>query len=415
MPPPAAQDRPLWRAVAVPSEHGGWGLTLEPVLLGLLVGFSWPGVAIGVATFLAFLVRTPVKLALVDRRRGRTLPRTRVAWRIALVELIVLVGAVGLAIAAAGWTWLVPFAVAAPLFAVELWFDVRSRGRRLVPELCGAIGITAAAAAIVIAGGEPARLAVAASGGAGRSGARLDPLRPHADPPPPPRHAARRHRRLPGRRGAGRGRRDRSSTTVSSWAPRPSCWWRWCRRSRSAARSRPPRSSACVRWRWGSPSSPPLPPVSSPCPDPIERFNPCPPSRQQSTLGDLVTADPSLARQLERHGLDYCCGGSRTIAEACASRGLAVDAVIAELTTDADRPSPAWTTMAADELVDHIEATHHRYLWQELPRLSALIDKVTSVHGARHPELDDVARCFDVAARRPRTPPRRRRSGCCSR
>ena len=83
------------------------------------------------------------------------------AWLIAAAELIALVGAVGLAVAAAGRTWLVPFLVAAPLFAVELWFDARSRGRRLVPELCGAIGITAAAAAIVTASGEPARLAVA--------------------------------------------------------------------------------------------------------------------------------------------------------------------------------------------------------------------------------------------------------------
>ena len=159
--PTVGRERSPWRAVAVPSEHGGWGLTLEPVLLGLLVGFSWSGVAIGLATFLAFLVRTPLKLALVDRRRQRRLPRTRLASRIALVELVALAGAVGLAVADAGWTWLVPFAVATPLFAVELWFDVRSRGRRLVPELCGAVGITAAAAAIVIAGGEPAALAVA--------------------------------------------------------------------------------------------------------------------------------------------------------------------------------------------------------------------------------------------------------------
>jgi regulator of cell morphogenesis and NO signaling len=120
-----------------------------------------------------------------------------------------------------------------------------------------------------------------------------------------------------------------------------------------------------------------------------------PPITSQSTLGDLVTADPSLARQLERHGLDYCCGGSRTIAEACASQRLDVDAVIAELTIDTDPPSPAWTTMGAGDLVDHIEATHHSYLWEELPRLGALIEKVTSVHGARHPELDDVARYFD--------------------
>jgi hypothetical protein len=84
-----------------------------------------------------------------------------VAWRFAISELLLVAGAMALAIAAAGWSWLVPFAAAAPLFAVELWFDIRSRGRYLVPELCGAIGITAAAAAIVIAGGEPLGLAVA--------------------------------------------------------------------------------------------------------------------------------------------------------------------------------------------------------------------------------------------------------------
>ena len=47
---PAADVRPTWRTVAVPSEHGGWGLTAEPVLLGLLLAFSWSGVAVGVAS-----------------------------------------------------------------------------------------------------------------------------------------------------------------------------------------------------------------------------------------------------------------------------------------------------------------------------------------------------------------------------
>jgi len=55
----------------------------------------------------------------------------------------------------------VPFAVALPLFAVELWFDARSRSRRLTPELCGAVGISAAAASIALAGGEEYALAVA--------------------------------------------------------------------------------------------------------------------------------------------------------------------------------------------------------------------------------------------------------------
>lgn len=154
-------ERATWRAVAVPAEHGGWGLTLEPVLLGLLVAFSWSGVAIGVAALLAFLVRTPLKLALVDRRRGRTLPRTRVAARIAAGELGAIVVLGVLAVGAAGGGWLVPVLAAVPLVGIELWYDIRSRGRRLAPELAGAVGIGAVAASIAVAGGETWRLAAA--------------------------------------------------------------------------------------------------------------------------------------------------------------------------------------------------------------------------------------------------------------
>ena len=143
----------------MPDEHGGWGLTAEPALLGLLVAPSWAGAALGIAAFLAFLVRTPLKLVLVDRWRGRWLPRTGLAARIAAAELIALAALGAGAVALAGWTWLIPAALAVPLVAVELWFDMRSRGRRLVPELCGAIGMAALVAAVALAGGADASLA----------------------------------------------------------------------------------------------------------------------------------------------------------------------------------------------------------------------------------------------------------------
>lgn len=156
----AARPRAAWRAVAIPDEHGGWGLTAEPALLGLLVAPSWAGAALGVAAFAAFLVRTPLKIALVDRWRHRWLPRSRLAARIAAVECAILLALAGVAASRAGWEWLVPVAVAVPLVGVELWFDMRSRGRRLVPELCGAVGIAAVAASVSLAGGADARLAV---------------------------------------------------------------------------------------------------------------------------------------------------------------------------------------------------------------------------------------------------------------
>jgi hypothetical protein len=155
----AVGERAGWRAVALPSEHGGWGLTLEPVLLGLVVAWSGAGVALGLAAFAAFLVRTPVKLVAVDLRRGRWLDRSRLALRIAIVEVIVIAATAAAAIALAGWSWLVPAVIAGPFVALELSYDIRSRGRRLAPELCGAIGIAAVAASIVLAAGRSTGLA----------------------------------------------------------------------------------------------------------------------------------------------------------------------------------------------------------------------------------------------------------------
>lgn len=159
--PPAAAARSPWRSVAIPNEHGGWGLTLEPVLLGLLVAPSLAGVLLGVAAFLAFLVRTPLKLLSIDRRHHRWVERSRWAARIATIELA-LIGLLGVAaLLLAGWVWLVPVALAAPLVIVEWSYDSRGRGRRLIPELTGAAGIAAVAATIVLAGDGSAHLAVA--------------------------------------------------------------------------------------------------------------------------------------------------------------------------------------------------------------------------------------------------------------
>jgi len=114
-----------------------------------------------------------------------------------------------------------------------------------------------------------------------------------------------------------------------------------------------------------------------------------------TTLAAAVDEFPQLAREFEQRGLDYCCGGQRTLGEACEQIGLDPVATVAELaTTEASSAAGEWATMTAGALVDHLEATHHRYLWNELPRVTALIDKIVGVHGERHPELADIAACF---------------------
>jgi hypothetical protein len=147
------------RAVAIPTEHGGWSLTLEPALLGLIVAFSPAGLALAFAALLGFTARTPLKVVLVDRFRDRWLERSALAARVfaaeaALGSLLVIVALV----AARGSFWW-PVAIAIPLIGVELWHDMRSRSRHLIPELAGSIGIAAIAAIVALAGGETNQVA----------------------------------------------------------------------------------------------------------------------------------------------------------------------------------------------------------------------------------------------------------------
>ena len=145
----------------MPSEHGGWGLTAEPALAGLIVAPSRAGACIALAALVAFGARTPLKGVAVALRRHRTLPRTRLAARVAALEVTALIVLVVVAVQSAESPFWIVAALAAPLIALEAWFEVRSRGRRLVPELAGSIAVAVVSAMIVLAGGQPLRLALA--------------------------------------------------------------------------------------------------------------------------------------------------------------------------------------------------------------------------------------------------------------
>jgi len=114
-----------------------------------------------------------------------------------------------------------------------------------------------------------------------------------------------------------------------------------------------------------------------------------------TTLASLVDERPELAPLLEQLELDYCCGGARSLEDACVDVGLDVDATTRELTEFAGPSQSAeWVGIGAGALCDHIESTHHVYLTAELPRLDDLVDRVVGAHGERHPELTDVQRVF---------------------
>ena len=107
----------------------------------------------------AFLARTPLKIAVVDRRRGRRLERTTLAGRIAALEVGLLAVLIGAAVVTASSPFWAPLVLATPLILVEGWFDVRSRSRHLLPEVAGAVAVCSVVAMIVLADGGSGALA----------------------------------------------------------------------------------------------------------------------------------------------------------------------------------------------------------------------------------------------------------------
>jgi len=118
-----------------------------------------------------------------------------------------------------------------------------------------------------------------------------------------------------------------------------------------------------------------------------------------SLINEFTKEDMRRAKVLEGLGIDACCGGSKSLAAACAEKGLDPEVVLKKLVPIAEPEDSAneeedWSEADLDDLVTHIEKTHHAYLKKVLPRLSSLIEKVVEAHGKRHPELLDLKEAF---------------------
>ncbi|MCW5802791.1 MAG: iron-sulfur cluster repair di-iron protein [Deltaproteobacteria bacterium] len=107
--------------------------------------------------------------------------------------------------------------------------------------------------------------------------------------------------------------------------------------------------------------------------------------KMTTSLGELAAATPSATRVFMRHRLDFCCGGRRSLAEACERAGLNPAEILAELEQEAKRGdgAPGYELLAQGELADHIETHYHAALRRDLPMLIEAARKVERVHAAR--------------------------------
>jgi len=113
---------------------------------------------------------------------------------------------------------------------------------------------------------------------------------------------------------------------------------------------------------------------------------------------------PGATRVLEDFGIDYCCGGNKPFAQACAERHLELQRVIESLESAAmtegkrkksrAQPQGDWRSVPISDLIAHIKERHHNYVKSEISRLGPRFDKVLKAHGSRHPELLELRREF---------------------
>jgi regulator of cell morphogenesis and NO signaling len=113
-------------------------------------------------------------------------------------------------------------------------------------------------------------------------------------------------------------------------------------------------------------------------------------SFEAGTIADLAIANPNAIPALEKLGIDYCCGGAATVAEACRRAGVSPDQLLA-LVGSGERPAGrAWDKEPLTELLRFIVGTHHVYTRQAIASLPPLATKVQGRHGPAHPETRTV-------------------------
>ncbi len=117
----------------------------------------------------------------------------------------------------------------------------------------------------------------------------------------------------------------------------------------------------------------------------------------ETTIRDIVAEDFRAAAVFQRHGLDFCCGGARSVLDACRDKGIDAAAVLTDIQNacgSVESRTPRFASWDVPTLIAYIVGNHHEYVRRAIPPLLAHTEKIATVHGERHPELAEIARLF---------------------
>jgi regulator of cell morphogenesis and NO signaling len=111
----------------------------------------------------------------------------------------------------------------------------------------------------------------------------------------------------------------------------------------------------------------------------------------------IVLADPRAKQILEESGVDYCCGGGKSLHDACMHADVSTEEILSRLRKNTESVGPDdrnWVSAPLADLTRHIRERHHRYVREAIPRVQALLTKVKAKHGKNHSEIADIEKLF---------------------
>lgn len=115
------------------------------------------------------------------------------------------------------------------------------------------------------------------------------------------------------------------------------------------------------------------------------------------TVREIANQFPQSLRIFDGLGIDYCCGGGRTLADACSASNAVVERVVAQIEAGPAAVVP-WPTDSMSGLATYIQSIHHSYVRNEIPRITALLEKICGKHADKHPHLVGVRERFTALA-----------------
>lgn len=128
---------------------------------------------------------------------------------------------------------------------------------------------------------------------------------------------------------------------------------------------------------------------------------------EEPTIGDLVAEDIRKAEVFKKYGVDFCCGGKKTLKQACAEKGLDSDAIERELSETSKQVAASkaldFNKWELDFLADYIYNQHHKYYYEEEPVIADLLTKVANHHGEKFPFLRRVVALYSQLQQELRT------------